>query len=326
MPLKLIEPIPGRTPYYWVRGTYLGCYVERSTKARKRKIAQQELKNIERDIEQNSKDAGVKTFSAAALSYMQAGGERNFITPLLDHFGKAPLSRIDQSAIDSAAEKIYPQGSPATRNRQVYTPISAILKHAGIEKKLKRPKGSRGNKRTAWLEASDAFRLLKAADRVDAEFGIICALYLYTGMRLSECLELDCERVKIDRAFAYLPETKPGEPRAVFLPPVVVKRLRKHPRGLNRTGRLFRYHKGGRFYDLLDMAAKKAGIELPPRTAFHIFRHTYGTWMRRFGGLDGIGLIRTGAWADLESVERYVHSEPTLEARAASKLPVPKGW
>jgi integrase len=326
MPLKLVEPIPGRTPYYWVRGTYLGCYVERSTKARKRKIAQQELKNIERDIELNAKDAGVKTFSSAALSYMQAGGERKFITPLLDHFGKAPLARIDQAAIDHAAEKLYPDSSPATRNRQVYTPISAILKHAGVDKKLKRPKGSRGGKRTAWLEEADAFRLLKAAEKVNAEFGIICTMMLYTGMRLSECLEMEMDRLQIDRSYAYVPDTKTGEPRAVFLPPIVVRKLKGHPRGLKRTGRLFRYHKGGRFYDFLEMAAERAKIELPPRTAFHIFRHTYGTWMRLFGKLDGIGLIRTGAWADLESVERYAHSVPSSEAMVAANLPIPKGW
>lgn len=326
MPLKLIPPIPGRTPYYWVRGTYLGCYVERSTKAGKRKVAHQELKNIEREIEQTSKDAGVKTFASAALSYMQAGGERTFVTPLLNHFGKAPIAKIDQAAIDAAAEKIYPQGTPATRNRQIYTPISAILKHAGVDKKLKRPKGSRGGKRTAWLEEADAFKLLRAAEKVDKEFGIICTMMLYTGMRLSECLGLEIEQLQLDRSFAYIPDTKTGEPRAVFLPPIVVRKLKRHPRGLKRTGRLFRYHKGGRFYDLIDMAAKKAKVELPERTAFHIFRHTYGTWMRLFGKLDGIGLIRTGAWADLESVERYSHSAPASEARMAAKLPVPEGW
>jgi hypothetical protein len=40
----------------------------------------------------------------------------------------------------------------STKNRQVYTPVSAILKHIGIEKKIKRPTGWRGNKRTFWLK------------------------------------------------------------------------------------------------------------------------------------------------------------------------------
>jgi hypothetical protein len=67
-----------------------------------------------------------------------------------------------------------------------------------------------------------------------------------------------------------------------------------------------------------------AGVELPHRTAFHVFRHNYATWMRLYGGLDALGLTRTGAWADLNSVERYAHSEPTVEARRAVDLPTPK--
>ena len=65
-------------------------------------------------------------------------------------------------------------------------------------------------------------------------------------------------------------------------------------------------------------------VVLPRRTAFHVFRHNYATWMRLYGGLDALGLARTGAWSDLKSVERYSHSEPTAEARRAVDLPAPK--
>jgi hypothetical protein len=36
MPLKLVPPRPGKTPYWSVRGTYLGRYINRSTKTRSR--------------------------------------------------------------------------------------------------------------------------------------------------------------------------------------------------------------------------------------------------------------------------------------------------
>jgi len=75
---------------------------------------------------------------------------------------------------------------------------------------------------------------------------------------------------------------------------------------------------------MLDMACEAAGVNLPRRTAFHVFRHNYATWMRLYGGLDALGLTRTGAWADLDSVERYPHSEPTAEARRAAVLPTPR--
>jgi integrase len=166
---------------------------------------------------------------------------------------------------------------------------------------------------------------LAAAGKINPEFGIFCTLLNYTGLRLSEGLGLKCNQIDLAREYAYLPTTKTSEPRAVYLPPVVVTALANHPRGLDRQAeRLFRFHNGGRLRDMLDMACKAAGEVLPHRTAFHVFRHNYATWMRLYGGLDALGLTRTGAWADMASVERYSHSEPTAEARRAADLPTPK--
>jgi integrase len=198
------------------------------------------------------------------------------------------------------------------------------LKHVGIEKKIKRPRGWRGTKQTFWLRPEPAFRLLNEAGKIDSEFGIFCTLLNYCGLRLSEGLKLRCEWIELAREFAYIPDTKTNEPRAVYLPPVVVAALANHPRGLDRKGRLFRFHNGGHLRDMLKDACKAAGVGLPRRTAFHVFRHNYGTWMRLYADLDAIGLTRTGAWTDLDSVERYAHSEPTAEARRAALLPTPK--
>ena len=79
---------------------------------------------------------------------MQAGGERRFVAPLLRHFGETPIAEIDQAAIDAAAVAIHPGGTPATRNRQVYSPTSAILRRAGVALPLRRPKGGLGQRRT----------------------------------------------------------------------------------------------------------------------------------------------------------------------------------
>src|SRR5262245_20504324 len=105
--------------------------------------------------------------------------------------------------------------------------------------------------------------------------------------RLGDALDgLYCVRCYHDLVYVYLYDTTTDEPRAVYLPPVVVAALANHPRGLDRKGRLFRFHDGGRLRAMLAEACRRAGIELPHRTAFHVFRHTYGTWMRLYGGLD----------------------------------------
>ena len=52
---------------------------------------------------------------------------------------------------------------------------------------------------------------------------------------------------------------------------------------------------------------------------FHIFCHTYATWMRRYGGLDTTaGLIATGRWRDETSVRRYAHVIASEESQKAA--------
>ena len=93
----------------------------RSTRCRDRATAQKFLNRVKADT----------------TAYMKGGGERRFLVLLLRHFGEMPLSKVDQKAVDGAALALYPTGTPATRNRQVHTVVSAVLKHAGIDMKLR---------------------------------------------------------------------------------------------------------------------------------------------------------------------------------------------
>ena len=322
MPLKLIPPRKGKSPNWSIRGTYLGVPVDRSSKTGKRAIAAQVLKRIERDIERGEfAVAGEPTFASAAASYMKAGGERTYVRRLLDHFGDAPLSHIDQAAIDAAAATIYPSASPATRNRQVYTPVSAILRGCGVNLSLRRPRGSGGNKQTAWLWPEQAHALITEAEKLDARFGALLIVLLYTGLRLSEALELTWNNVRLQDGYAYIPTTKNDDPRPVYLPPVAVAALGNQ---LVSGDRVFVFRKSGHLYSLLRAAAARAGVDLPERSAFHILRHTFATWMRRYGGADETDLIATRAWKDKKSVARYTHAVVSEAAQKAALLPVRK--
>ena len=320
MPLKLVPPRPGKTPYWYVRGTYLGRYVDQSARTPEKRVAAQELRRIKSAIEEGRfAERGEATFLTAAVAYMEAGGEKRFVDPLLHHFKERALSSIDQEAIDEAALAVYPDATNATRNRQVYTVVSAILKQAGIEYKLKRPKGALGKQRTEWLWPEQAFALFNAADEVDKELGVLLRLLCYTGMRLGEALNLRWDDVRLDEGFAYVKETKTGVPRPVFLPDAARRALASHD-GSATGRRVFRFTKSGRLYALLRSAC--AANPDAPAVTFHTFRHTYATWMRRYAGMDERGLVGTGAWKDRQSVARYAHVVVTEEAQKAALLPV----
>jgi len=65
-----------------------------------------------------------------------------------------------------------------------------------------------------------------------------------------------------------------------------------------------------------------AGLSFPRRQGgFHLFCHTYGTWMHRFGELDTFGLTRTARWKDPRSADRCKHTRVSEESRRADWLP-----
>jgi integrase len=318
MPLKLEAPREGKTPNWTIRGTYLNISVNRSAGTADKAVARKELKRIEREIERGRyEERAGPTFASAVVTYLKAGGDDRFIKPLLLRFKETPLVDIDQDAIDAAAYALYPSGTASTRNRQVYTPVSSILKRSGITAALSRPKGHAGVSRVTWLWPEEAERLFDKAREIDGEFAAFLMLLIYTGMRLSEALELRSRDLRLDEGFVYCGLTKNGEPRAVHLTPLLIAALSALP----DRERVFRLRKNGHLYNLMRRAKDRAGLS---HITFHTCRHTYAVWMRRYGGLDTRGLVGTGAWKDQKSAARYAHVVTTEEARKADLLPVPK--
>jgi integrase len=361
MPWKLVPPREGKTLCWYIRGKYLGIRLDHSTGTGDEAAAKRILATWRKQAERGEFSQGRRTdepapttFVSAATAYMQAGGSGQYLEPILKAWKERAAKDIDQIALDALAAELYPKGSPATRNRQVYTPVSAVLKHVGIQKEFKRPRGSQGNKSTSWLEPDQAFAALNAADEIDLEFGLLCETLLYTGMRLHEALSRHLRHLRIERAYLYLPDSKTGEPRGCHLPPELVRRFREQPprksspvvrdeHGHFLTGKpledagvpflerhpdakLFRFHDGGALRDMLKAALRAAGLSFPRRQGgFHLFCHTYGSWMHRYGGLDRHGLARTGRWADPDSADRYIHTQASEEARRADLLPMRRG-
>ena len=321
MPYKLIDPAPGRSPYYRVRGTEYGVYLDRSTSTRDRKTAQKFLTQWKEDAKRAALQGGRKpeaTFASASLAYMQADRPTRFLAPLIEHFGETPLSEIGQAEIDAAAVALYPDAQPSTRNRQVYSPVSAILRHAGISLPLRRPQGSAGNRRVRWLTPKEAFALLKSAKEAHERFGALLTFLLYSGVRLSEALRLTWADVDLARASAVIGRTKNGSPVTVHLPPDALAALKAID---SREGKVFRLTKSGRLYTLLRDARERSGVDLPDRTAFHILRHTHATWRRRFTGADTSALMATGLWKSANSARVYEHLDVSEEARKSDLLP-----
>lgn len=70
------------------------------------------------------------SFATAAHSYLEHGGETRYLPGLIAHFGDVPVEAITPFDIKQAALALLPDVTNATRNRQVLTPMRAVLIHA----------------------------------------------------------------------------------------------------------------------------------------------------------------------------------------------------
>ena len=315
MPLKITKR--KGSDYWYVRGTVKGQEVFESTRTADKTAA--DRYRLQRENELNV-DVGPnrKTFTEACIAYIQKGGEQIFIERLDAMLGGYYLDEIDQNILDTKAREAYPTQSNSTVRRSFYDPFTAVRNHAArldwiphkvfVKPKVKRPPPD-------WVEID---WLEKLWEQCPPNLLALMTFMPYTGCRSTECTSLTWDKVNLDEAWAYIPKTKNGEPRTVHLPEIVVQRLRaiQEP-----SGRVFGYSGKDSVRNAVKRACERAGIEYKRPHA--IGSHTYATWMRRYNGMDAVGLVATGRWKDPRSTYIYAHANTSEEARKADNLPTP---
>lgn len=324
MSLKLIRR--HHSPNWYVRGTIRGINVDESTGVADRKIAETIRAQREWEIYQESIHGrkATATFLEAAVTYMELGGERRFLKPLIDHFGTTPLARIDQAAIERAARVLSPNVAPATINRQIFTPVSAVLKHAAKRglcefRPIDRPSQPKG--RLRWLTPPEADRLIdECADHLRP----LVVFLFYTGARLSEALYLDWRQVNLAQQQVQFLETKTGDDRGVPLHPRVIAVLEAFG---HRDAEVFRrpdgqpYARkregGGQIKTAFNGACRRAGItDFSP----HDCRHTWASW-HYAANRNLPALMELGGWSSEKMVLRYTHINVAHLAQSIAALP-----
>jgi integrase len=244
------------------------------------------------------------------VSYLEAGGEPTYLRPIIARIGSMPLAKIDQAAIERTALALYPHSSPATLNRQAFTPIAAVLNHAAkrglcAHRVIERPEQPKG--RVRWLTFAEAERLIAACS---LHLRPLVLFLLGTGARMSEALYLDWRELDLANAHVTFLETKNGEHRGVPLHSRIVNELR---RLAHREGRVFRTNRGlpyaekesggGQIKTGFRAACRRAGIsDFSP----HDCRHTWATW-HYAANRDLIALMKLGGWKSERMVLRYAH-------------------
>lgn len=253
-------------------------------------------------------EEAVRTFEEAALSYLEAGGERRFLPPLIRHFRGRVLGSIKPGEVQSAARGLYPNAAGATRNRQVIVPVRAVINHgaslgwcAPIAVDLfpvRKPRRVAVDR--AWL---DAFMAQADADRLPHLAAAILFM-AQTGARVGEAVRVERQHVDLSRREVLLERTKTTEWEARYITRELAMRIAMLPDG---DGPLFGYRNRWSVNTRMKAVCRRAGIPyVPPHQAG---RHSFAT-AALASGASVREVMEAGGWKTARLLlETYAHAE-----------------
>lgn len=187
-----------------------------------------------------------KTFSDAAASYIEHGGEAKYLPKIVAEIGGSPLASIIPFDIIQMALKLLPDKSNATRNRSVMTPVGAVLSHAhqrgwGPVIRLKRFKEDRPTRKRAasqiWIHA-----FIRQCEKDGLPH--LAALVLFmsqTGARVSEALRVNWPDLDLANRTVLLLRAKNEKNSIRYLTDALVLRLFELRQEAKLEAAVFRY-------------------------------------------------------------------------------------
>lgn len=341
MPLTLVPPRTGRSRYYRLRGTIRGVPVDETTGVESRELA--EAIRIKREGQILDESIfGPRTsrrFSEAAVTYLETikpggtqahaiiGRQRQngaISSNLIDYFGDMLVSAIDQAAVDKVMREHFQKAASATIQRQLLTPLIAVLTFAAKRQwcdrpQLWRPPAPKG--RTRWLDYDEADRLLGA---MAPHIYRLSLFLMLSGARMSEATGLDWRDVSLVERWCVFRDTKRhSEDRGVPLHPQLVAMLadirhRNGPVFLTQRGLPYAEREGGgQIKTAWAATLRRASIrDLRP----HDLRHTFSTWLTMAGVHEQVRDEIMGH-ASTDMGRRYSHIPREALTQAVDRLP-----
>ena len=289
-----------KSPYWQVRGTVAGKLIHQSTGTTDRAIAEKFRRKLEKETYDYFAlgEELPATFADAVTVYAKKGGEKKYLTRLLDYFKEKPLKEIGQQEINDAVEALYPGAKASTINRSLISPFITVVR-AAIKAELPgavlRPIERRKETKPVVSPADDE-HIAKLLPHCSEGLAALITLMTYTGLRTGEALRVKKEDCK--DGYVSIGKTKNGEPRNV-----------PHPVDWNYPATGFGFSTTQGVGRALRAASKKAG--LPYRDGHELGRHAFAArWLSMGHSIKG--LKEAGGWKKLAVVDQsYGHLEQT---------------
>lgn len=287
------------------------------------------------------------TFAQAVDLYLDAGKDKRFILPLLDHFKETRISEMTGSDVRAAAKLLYPGAVYTTWNRQVVIPTRAVINFAADEGKCREVLIKGFSKKDRDVKISDA-PPKRAVDRSyidtfreasdDPRLSVLMLFLFQTGARISDAIKLEDDSPDIDLVnrkviFRDMKNGEDGEADLTIEMVYEIQQLRewkrqrlasweaRTPWGKNRragprhsgrgakkpNNRLFGFMTRHLRKDIMRIC-EKAGI--PYLGTHQPGRHSFATEMIVRHGVDVATTAAKGRWKTKKLLmENYTHAE-----------------
>lgn len=259
----------------------------------------------------------VPTFRGAAESYLEHGGERRYLPPIIEHFGDTPIAAITPFDVKQMALALYPDAGNSTRNRQALTPARAVIIHAyergwcnlmRLTRFRQEPPKRKSPASAAWLQL-----FVRQCDRDRLPHLAALVLFMtHTGARISEAVRLYWPQVDIIGRRVVLLKTKTGSNSERSLTDELVGRLRALSQSPGE--RVFRYTSRYSVNERIRAVCGRAGITY--KSPHVCGRHSFATNAMAMGA-DVKSAMEAGDWkSSAVFIEIYVHA-PNASRRVA---------
>jgi integrase len=311
--------------------TYNGRQVRQSTETDDKKLAEKIHHKVMTEVAEGKwfdRPVGErKTFGEMMQKYMAEHSlhnktplshkrDKSLSAHLLAYFESLPLSDLSPKLVSRYKVLRRQEGAkPKTVNNEL-----VLMNHAlnlcvkdwewlRVNPIHKVSKEKVNNKIDRWLRPDEENRLLAASA---AWLGEIIVFAMSTGLRQSEILDLEWDRVDLFKRTLYIAEQKNKEKDVLPLNrrAMTVLKGRSSVRQLH-GGLVFLNQNGGRInarnlIRAFRNACDKAGVK---RFRFHDLRHTFATRLVQ-AGVDLYTVQKLGRWKSISMVERYAHHCP----------------
>tara|TARA_Y100001973_G_C5164864_1_gene315537 strand:+ start:266 stop:1276 length:1011 start_codon:yes stop_codon:yes gene_type:complete len=288
-----------------------GTRVRQSARTRDAKQAEEQRAALEAKLwkAHHYGPESVMTFDDGALQYAKAGKDTRFLLQITKQLQGVKLKDVDNALAHDTAKKLYPSASNATLNRQVITPIRAVMNYCAAHHRgplvritsypITKPK----------RKAVGPEYLEKMRPHLPKRLYVLMLFLHQTGRRVSDAVGM--EPSWIDGRSVQIPKTKNGDPAHV----IMTDHLADLVNSLEpRHGRVFGYTRKDSIYPTLRRAAKKAGVEY--LGTHQPGRHSFATTLHD-AGWQSSAIAAAGGWKSVRLVADTYEHPTEAQYRAA---------